>query len=356
MKKRIICIVIVLVMAVSLTVPAFADSGLDNFKQTNTYKAGTFKDVSESAWYASGVKTAYELGLMVGTGNGFNPNGDVTIAETLAIACRLYSTYYNDGASFGGASPWYQKYVDYAINKGIIAPWDYSNYNAKATRSQFAAILAHALPDSVFEAVNDVTSIPDVSQTDKYAAEIFKLYKAGILSGSDDKGTFYPNTYITRSAVASITARMVKVDLRSVKQAAVTQNPKDTASSNEASEYIPAELTLWTSRDYFSINQISVKKEKSKYYFSISYDNDVSACFHIFPENYQGNEGTFTACGMAAEAGAGTVVLSSPQSNIENNPMGTSTFVVTVYRRDNLNQDNLRAMYSFVIPETIWKQ
>jgi hypothetical protein len=34
------------------------------------------------------VRSAYELSLLYGTGSGFAPDESVTIAETLALACR----------------------------------------------------------------------------------------------------------------------------------------------------------------------------------------------------------------------------------------------------------------------------
>lgn len=45
-------------------------------------------------------------------------------------------------------------------------------------------------------------------QLDKYASDIYELYEAGILSGSDANGTFNPNSNITRAVIASIIMRM----------------------------------------------------------------------------------------------------------------------------------------------------
>lgn len=44
--------------------------------------------------------------------------------------------------------------------------------------------------------------------TSQYAAEIYTFYRAGILSGSDSAGTFYPESNIRRSEVAAILVRL----------------------------------------------------------------------------------------------------------------------------------------------------
>ena len=54
------------------------------FSKTNTYTDGMFTDVPAEQWYASEVKSTYELGLMQGVGGGlFQPDGNVTVAEAV---------------------------------------------------------------------------------------------------------------------------------------------------------------------------------------------------------------------------------------------------------------------------------
>jgi hypothetical protein len=86
----------------------------------------------------------------------------------------------------------------------------------KATRAQFAAILAAALPSDALPAINHVEAgeIPDVVGTESYGAAVYLLYNAGILTGSDEYGTFNPNSNIMRSEVATIVTRMAKTDVR----------------------------------------------------------------------------------------------------------------------------------------------
>ena len=192
-----------------------AGTGMGNFERNGSYQAGLFNDVLENAWYADGVAAAYELGLMKGSGpKTFSPLEMVTLAEAVAMAARLHSRYTSGTESFVQGSPWYQVYVDYAVNNGILAKGEFSNYTAPATRAQLAHIFAAALPEAELNAINTVTSLPDVDSNTPYYKDIFLLYRAGILTGNDSAGTFTPNAAITRCEVATIITRMVQPTAR----------------------------------------------------------------------------------------------------------------------------------------------
>ena len=190
-------------------------NGLDNFKKVNTYKAGTFSDVSPSDWYYDNVKAAYELGLMIGQGENFGVNSDVTVAETVTLAARLHAIYSGGNEIFAQGTPWYQVYVDYVTSKNLVSLSDL-DMTAPATRAQYANILGASLPDEALESINNVAddAIPDVKMGDTYASAIYRLYRAGILTGNDSNGTFSPDSKIKRSEVAAIVTRMADTSLR----------------------------------------------------------------------------------------------------------------------------------------------
>ena len=216
MKKKLLSLFLAAVLACGLT-PAALAAGMSNFGSVRRYPTGKFTDVSASAWYAESVQTAYVLGLVEGVSDtAFNPEGSITIGSTVALAARLHSIYNTGSADFTQGSPWYQVYVDYAADNGIITPGQFADYNANATRRQFAGILAHALPEEELEAINEVEdgAIPDVADSSENYDEIYLLYRAGVLTGSDDKGTFAPETTIGRSSVAAIVSRMASPALR----------------------------------------------------------------------------------------------------------------------------------------------
>lgn len=57
-------------------------------------------------------------------------------------------------------------------------------------------------------------AIPDEPSSDKYSKQIYAFYRSGILTGSDAKGTFRPQSSIMRCEVAAIMSRMLQPELR----------------------------------------------------------------------------------------------------------------------------------------------
>ena len=144
----------------------------------------------------------------------FDPLGSLTIAEAVKMAAVLRSYYSADSYEFTQGTPWYQTYVDYAVSNGIVSSGDFADYTAPATRAQMAYIFAKALPASELTAINTVSALPDVASTDKYASQIYQLYRAGVLTGSDAQGSFKPNSTITRAEAAAIISRVAMSEQR----------------------------------------------------------------------------------------------------------------------------------------------
>lgn len=207
--KRRICSVLALsiILPIVAATPVFAaKNSFDNFIKSRKYE-NQFADVNSAEWYANSVSTAYEYGLVSGDSEtSYNPMGEVTIAETIVIACRLNNIYCENNYTFDGdgEKEWYQPYVDYAMNHSIIDK-EYVDYNAPANRMEFATILSKALPKEEFEQINNITEIPDVANEE---SDVYMLYNAGIIRGNDEYGTFHPTTNITRSEVAAIVVRI----------------------------------------------------------------------------------------------------------------------------------------------------
>lgn len=200
--------------------PVTPDSGKKevHFPKMTVYFQGQFSDVPANQWFTNNVANAFSFGLMKGnSATTFDPYGDVTVAEAIAMAARIHSIYTTGSENFIQGTPWYQCYLDYAYQNKIIS---YAYYNCdvkhKATRAQFAEIFAAALPDEALSIKNSVSdnAVPDVKMKDSYSAPVYKLYRAGILAGGDAKGTFSPGTFITRAECATIVARMADSDNR----------------------------------------------------------------------------------------------------------------------------------------------
>lgn len=192
-----------------------AGGGMLNFRQVNTYTNGQFTDVAPDAWYNASVAAAYEQGLMSGeSADFFNAAGQITVAQTIVMASRLHKIYNTGSSDFEPGDTWYAPYVSYARENGIIA--GEPDLYAAASRAQFADILSRALPKEVFEQINDIDAdaIPDMKTGDEYAESIYMLYRAGIVTGSNTRGSFYPNNSISRAEAAAIITRMTDRSLR----------------------------------------------------------------------------------------------------------------------------------------------
>ena len=196
----------------TLTVTAAAGS-MDNFKKSNTYTRGLFPDVDETQWYGfdeqKTIALAYEYGLMQGNADGtFNPGGNVTIAQAVAVAARVH-VLYSGAEKLIEEEPWFEVYVAYAIANRMIKATDFADYGRPATRAEMVYIFASALPEDEFPAISTVKSLPDVDNATPYSEQIFMMYEAGILMGNDDDGTFTPNANISRAQAAAIISRVI---------------------------------------------------------------------------------------------------------------------------------------------------
>ena len=174
-----------------------------------------FTDVSRSSWYYDSVRTAWEKDLIDGvTRTLYKPGDTLTVAQAIKLSAALHQMLNNNGkVTLRNGSPyWYSSYVSYAVDNGIIEKMylDYTpaQMNASVKRNEFVHIFYGTMSD--YRQINTVADnkIPDVITTDTYALEIYTFYRAGILTGSDKNGTFYPTNDIKRSEVAAILSRM----------------------------------------------------------------------------------------------------------------------------------------------------
>ena len=213
MKKRLLSLLLSAALLCGALPTAFA--GYENFTAKTTYTDGRFSDVSTADWFYENVRASYEYDLVNGFSDGkFHPNENLTIGQAIKLAACLNSLYSSGTADFASSTPWYQTYVDYAQRNGILTR-TFADYDAHASRREFAAVLAGALPRGALQPINSIAdgAIPDVSVSAENADAIYQLYRAGVLTGSNG-GRFKPNDPIRRSEVAAIITRMAVPSLR----------------------------------------------------------------------------------------------------------------------------------------------
>ena len=187
-----------------------------------------FADVKSGDWFAPAVVSAYEYGLLEGRGEKtFAPAGSVTIAEMLTIAARLHAIYTTGSDDCIPAAPlgksWYQPYVDYLQDEKLLDTSFEGFYLLPASRAQMAGIFAFALPSEWYDEPNAelVTTayasgdfIADVTLKTPYRSEILLMYRRGLLSGTDDAGSFCPDRSVSRAEIAALLTRVIEPEAR----------------------------------------------------------------------------------------------------------------------------------------------
>lgn len=200
--KKITAAILSVALIFSLSVPAMA-------------AATPFIDVPDTAWYAQDIAAVQELGIIQGKGNNlFDPEGTLTVAQAITLAAKTRAYYNNETIPVVEGGSWYSGAVAYAKAQGIISGNEFSNYDANATRGEMAFLFARALPETEYKAINSITELPDVTGATKYSTEIFKLYNAGIVAGSDKYGTYQSDSQITRAQATAILNRVVHPENR----------------------------------------------------------------------------------------------------------------------------------------------
>ena len=171
-----------------------------------------FADVPVTAWYAGYVETVVDKGLFSGKGEGvFGSEDSMTYAEFLVVLSQ-----FSGDAIPGSAGAWYQGYVDWANNAGIVPAEIQSSFNPDApiTRQDMAALFGAFLDAYEWSAdpvTGETPSFADQGSIAGYAADgVTQCYQLGIMSGKDGN-TFDPLGTATRAEVAVTMTQMARV-------------------------------------------------------------------------------------------------------------------------------------------------
>ena len=196
------------VLTASLLAAALAVTASAGFAKTKTYNAN-FADVKENAWYAKEVASAYELGFVDGVSDKeFSPDTTVTVAQGITMASRVHAAYNGKGEITGTGENWYDAYVKYAKDNGIITENQFDSYTRELKRYEMAELFYDAMPEGFYKAINNIKYIPDVPMGAMYWDKLLTLYNAGIVLGSDGYGSYNPDSSIKRSECAAIINRV----------------------------------------------------------------------------------------------------------------------------------------------------
>lgn len=265
MKKRVLSLLLAAVLLLSVTALA-APNSTENFARTKTYTQ-QFSDLTADSVFYANVAALYEYGLSVGKADGtYGLQEAMTVGEIVIFAGRIRSLYVLGDAESGPAAhrtgedgqSIYLPYLRYLQAERVLdTELDAAcAAGAAATRAQVARALAGVLPaealppvhaDLVTQGYASRQYIPDVTEYTPYYREILTLYQCGVSVGSDGRGSFWPDSPITRGAAAAMLTRMVDPSLRLTLDWVITP---DTSVANATlaglvpqSEYLAAPAT-----------------------------------------------------------------------------------------------------------------
>lgn len=199
MKKKIVAFILALTML-----------------STMAYAADTkFSDVPDNHWAASSIYRMVDAGVVNGIGGGkFNPNGNVSCSEFIAMITRQF---YNDKIKERvEGTPWYTPNIDAANAAGImtdvtIAPSD------PMTRYEMALVMYNVMKANGFtiQSLPDASVIADWANVPgNYQSAVSACYKMGLLTGTDSNGTFGGAGNMRRSEAAIVMCRLIDANAK----------------------------------------------------------------------------------------------------------------------------------------------
>ena len=173
-----------------------------------------FADVGETSWCYPWVKSAWEMGLVAGlTSTSFGPEEDITCAQAIAFAARVHQSRTAGTVTLtNGTEHWYDSYVNYCTEQGILTQSFSGRMNDGIDRQTCVSLFARALPGEAGEERNSIPAgaIPDVSGDSPCSDSIYRFYRMGILNGTGPDGAFQPESRVKRSEIAAMLVRMME--------------------------------------------------------------------------------------------------------------------------------------------------
>lgn len=216
MKKLLGTLAAALLISAVLTVFASAAPGerLAAFEDIANMTPYTFSDVSARDWCYTGIKAAYDKGMLLGYEDGtFLPESYVNWGHAITIAARLHAVYHGNAlrTQLEDGEFWYQPYYDYCESYGLIPPTCPKGvYLSGVIIPRYAlaylfskAIDAEDLPVISDRPIADIDKIPA-----EYRDAVKTMYASGVLLGYEDN-RFDGEASTKRSHVAAVVARLL---------------------------------------------------------------------------------------------------------------------------------------------------
>lgn len=213
MKNRLLSILMAATLILGLAIHAGA-AGIQHFK-----------DVPTNHWAYQQIERAYADGVIAGVsgnpeqGTGvFEPAGMLTMAQFMTIMTRgFYGDELQKEIDKGSSSPWYAAAQNVANRHGLLNGTK-GGMTANVTRYDMAAFMTNILKDkdavmpTAAEKAATQAKIADFSKIPSgYKDAVTTVFFFGVISGTDQKGTFAGNNFMNRAQAAVVYGRLKDV-------------------------------------------------------------------------------------------------------------------------------------------------
>ncbi len=184
--------------------------------EDNPPKADSFKDIDKNAWYYTYVRIVCEADLMNGVGdNRFAPSNTVDRGMYVTVLYRIAGEPNAAGNSFKDVSDsaYYAKAVSWASRNGIVNGVSSTEFapTAEITREQMATMVYRFIGNNEAAAAENLMQFTDSGAISDYAKEALSWAVAkGILTGKGD-GVLDPKGLTTRAELAAVLVRLTNI-------------------------------------------------------------------------------------------------------------------------------------------------
>ena len=192
-------------------------------EEKNMFSETTFDDVKQDDWHYESVKYVYENNLMRGTGNGFEPDNNMTRAMLVTVLFNIEKT---DKTTFSHtfidvpSDEWYNNSVAWAYENNIVAGIGENEFapDENLSREQMMTIIYRyaKMKGYIVDSKSDLSQYKDTDIISDWAMEAVEWSNAVELVRGTSDTTLSPLDGATRAEVATILMKFcenIKIDL-----------------------------------------------------------------------------------------------------------------------------------------------
>lgn len=161
------------------------------------------------------VSGTYDLYAIFEVSDGADAEGyedGLTVKDAVRLVAGLHARLSDKSVELSDGADYATCYA-YAKRYGFLPKIEFDSEDRAILRSEMAEMLYKALPKSYQTAINEVTGVPDVTDT-AHEKAVLTLYRAGIFAGVDTNGSFDSYDSLLRADFQTLVSRILYPEQR----------------------------------------------------------------------------------------------------------------------------------------------